>query len=204
MLNSKNEVCNLAVGHLGNYPSVNDIDTPKTDIERAFARWYDTVLDLCLKLTMPNFALDRAIAAQDAKAPAFGYAYRYAKPANCLKVLGIGNVLDKQNNNAVEGDYILSDEDYPEGMPVRFVKRITTVSKFTPDFTMMFSKFLAAYTCLEITQDKSLAKKLMDELPTEMSVSSGLNAQENVPIRISRSRFKGARYTDNPDYTSKK
>ena len=194
----------MATGNLGNYPSVSDIDSPKIDIEKAYAKWYDTCLDMCLKLTMPNFALARAIVAQDASAPAFGYEFNYAKPASCLKVLGVGDIQDKENNYAVEGDFILHDTDYTDGMPVRYIKRITTVSKYTPDFVLLLAQFLAAYVCLEITQDTGKAKKLKDELPTEISVSSGLNAQENRPVRISNSRFRAARYSPNPNFESKK
>lgn len=194
----------MASGHLGNYASVTSIDTPKTDIEKIYAKWYDTCLDMCLKLAMPNFALARETVAQDSGTPDFGYSFQYAKPSSCLKVLGVGNALDKMNDYAVEGDFILSDTDYTDGMPVRYVKRITTVSKYTPDFVLLLSQFLAAYACLEITQDVAKAKKLKDELPTEISVSSGMSAQENVPVRVSRSRFKGARYSTDPDYTNKK
>lgn len=204
MVSSKNDLCNMAMSEFGQDASISDIDTPKTAPEKVFAKWYDTILDLTLKMVMPNFALDRAIVAKDAAAPVFGQTYRYAKPADCLKVLGIGNVLDKMNDNAIEGDFILSDTDYPDGMPVRFIKRVTTVSKFTPDFCIAFSKNLAAHTCIEITQDVSKAKKLMDEVPMALAICSGLNAQENVPIRVSRSRFKGARTSDNPNYTDKK
>lgn len=204
MVSSKNEICNMGLSLQGNYGTVTDIDTPRNDKEKAYAKWYPTCLDMALKLVMPNFALAREIVAQDLTTPAFGYAYRYAKPSGCLKVLGIGNVDEKQNNYAVEGQWIISDEDYEDGMEVRYIQRITDVAQYTPEFVLMFAKHLAAYTAMEVTQDAGKAKLFMDALPTEMSIASGLNAQENRPTRISNSRFKGARYVDNPNYTNKK
>lgn len=204
MVSSKNEICNMALSLQGNYGTVTDIDAPRNDKEKAYAKWYDTCLDMALKLVMPNFALAREIVAKDVSTPAFGYAYNYAKPTNCLKVLGIGNIDEKENNYAVEGSWIMSDEDYDDGMEVRYIKRITDVAAYTSEFVLIFAKHLAAYTAMEVTQDASKAKLFMDSLTAEMSIASGMNAQENRPIRLSNSRFKGARYVDNPTYSNKK
>jgi hypothetical protein len=203
-LSSKNQICNLALSGLGNYATITDIDTPTTDHEKCFAKWYDICLEFTLKMVMPNFAIARAIVAKDVSTPAFGYAYNYAKPSLCLKVLGVGEIEEKANDYTVEGEYIQHDTDYDEGMPVRYIKKITDVSKFSTEYNMLLAQYLAAYTCAEITQDQKLAMALRSALPMEMSSASGLNAQENRPTRISNSRFKAARYTDFPTNSDKR
>lgn len=201
---SKVQICNLAQSMLGQADTVSDIDAPKTDREKTYAKWYDICRQFTLKLVKPNFALGREVVAQLPVGPAFGYEFQYAKPALCLAVLGVGNVEEKQNNYGVEGETIQHDTDYDEGMPVRFVKDITSVALFSPEYTLLLAQYIAAHAALEVTQDAQKAAKLMAALPTDMSTASGLNAQENRPVRISNSRFKAARRSDATNYESKK
>lgn len=203
-VNSKVDIGNMALSLLGNYGIINNIDTPKTDKERVLALWYDICRQFVLKLLMPNFALDRAIVAQLEETPQFGFAYYYEYPNNCLKLLGVGNVEDKENNYNVEGGKIAHDTDYSSGMPIRYVKDIEDINAWSPEAKLLFAQYLAAYTALPITQDVAKASKLKQELPAEISSASGLNAQENMPVRISNSRFKQARYNGVPTNTSKK
>ncbi len=195
---------NMTLSLLGNFGTISNLTTPKDSKELALATWYDTCRQFVLKLLMPNFALGRAIVAQLGTTPAFGYAYEYQFPSVALKILGVGNAKDKENNYAVEAGVILHDYDYTDGMPVRFVRDITDISKWSPEAKILFAQYLAAYSCLQITQDVSKAAKLKSELPAEISSASGLNAQENMPVRISRSRFKASRYVNSPTNTDKK
>lgn len=207
--NSSADICNMAVSSLGNYGTINDIDTPTNDKERACAIWYDVCRQFVLKMLMPNFALARELVAQLSETPAFGFAYAYEYPSYALKVLGVGNIEDKENNYVIEtistgAQAIFHDTDYDEGMELRFIRDITDISRWSPEAKILFSQYLAAYTCLPITQDVAKANKLMAALPAQISSASSLNAQENRPIRISNSRFKASRFADNPNYESKK
>lgn len=203
-INVSSDICNLALGALGNFGTIGDIDTPTNDKERVFALWYDVCRQFTLKLQMPNFSLQRAVVAQLASVPAFGYSYNYALPPNCLKVLGIGEVRHKHNNYNVEGGCIQSDDPYPNGMPVRYIMDVTNVNAFSPEYIILLADYLAAYTCLSVTQDAGKSKALMEALPAKINIASGLNAQENRPVRINRSRYKEARFNGAPDYLDKK
>lgn len=201
---SKVQVCNLAQSMLGQADTISDIDNPTTDREKTYAKWYDICRQFTLKLVKPNFALKRQIVAKKATTPAFGYAYEYDKPVKCLAVLGVGNIEDKQNDYGVEGQSIQHDTLYDEGMPVRFVEDVTIVAYFTPEYELLLAQYIAAHACHEITQDAQKAAKLKAELPADMSTASGLNAQENRPIRVNNSRFKASRRSDATNYESKK
>ncbi len=194
-INSDVSVCNMALSQLGNFGTISDIAVPTNDKERIFALWYDISRQFVLKLLMPNFALKRAVVAQLAEVPAFGYSYFYEYPNEALKIQGIGNAQDKVNNYAVEGNKILHNDDYPDGMPIRYIVDVTDINSWSPEAKLLLSQYLAAYTCLAVTQDATKAKKLEDALPAKMSTASGLNAQENMPVRVSNSRFKAARYS---------
>ena len=197
-INSKSDICNMALGHLGNYGTVDDIDTPTNDKEITFALWYDISRQTFLKMTMPNFALDRRVVSRRIITPPFGtdlgYQYAYEYPNDCLKVLGIGEIMEKENNYTVEGRNIWVEDIYENGLPIRFIADITDVTLMSPEFKMAFSVFLASNAAMDITQDASKAQTMLKMLPDKMASLTALNAQENMPIRISRSRFKEARF----------
>jgi hypothetical protein len=203
-MNVKTEICNLSQSILGNFSSVNDIDNPTTPAEKAYAKWYDTCRQNVLKLLMPNFALGRKIIAKQVAVPEFGYSYLYLKPIDCLKVLGIGDVQEKMNDYAVEGDNIMTDNDYPDGMKLRYIKDITDVSKFSPEAINLIAWSLAYAVCIEITKDYEKLTYLEKIMPGKLSSASALNAQENLPIRINNSKFKAARIQIRPVNYNKK
>lgn len=207
-ITSDADICNLALGHLGNFGTVTDIQTPTNDKERTFNLWYDITRKFVLKLMMPNFALTRLIVGKLSETPPFGYGFYYEYPVTALRILGVGNVEDKQNKHNIERTplgvrAISHSTDFTEGLEIRIVVDIKDVSSYSPEFIMTFSQYLASNAALGITQDTVKAKKLRDELLEAISLASGLNAQENPPIRISRSKFKASRRVFDPKFTEK-
>lgn len=191
------QICNQTLSRLGNYGSVMSIDTPKNSKEIAFANWYSLTRQWCLKESMPNFALERRFVAKLGTNDLFGYAYRYEYPQDCLKVLGIGNVEEKANNYAIESYNgimcIFTDMDYEGGLPLRYIKDVTDTARFTPEFTLYFILMLGKNVAMEITQDINKVAAFEAKIPMELSALSGVNAQENKPIRKSTPRFSNAR-----------
>lgn len=204
-ITSKVEICNLALGLLGNYGTVSDIDVPVDDKELTFAKWYDIVRQYVLKKSMPNFALSRRVVAQVAvTADDFGYNYAYEYPSDCLKVLGLNEIDLKEGDYAVEGNRIFVNDNYDSGAKLRFIRDIETVASFSPEFVMLLANYLAAFTALEITQDPNKSAELKATLPAVDLDASSINAQENPPIRISNSRFRQARYSNVPRNPTKR
>lgn len=197
-INSKVDLCNMAVGRLGNFSSVNNIDTPSSDIEITCALWYDISRQTFLKMTMPNFALARKRVSKVVETPPYPFKHSYEYPSDCLKVLGIGAVEDKRNDYTVESNQIYTDVDYTDGLPLRYIKDIKDVNKMSPEWKMGFTWFLAGNVGFDITQDMKKVQMIEQLLPQKISELSGVNAQENRPIRISRSKFKAARYSGFP------
>jgi len=193
-ISSKIEICNLSLGHLGNYGTINDIDTPTNDKEITFAQWYDITRQGLLKKSMPNFALARKLVGELVATIPFGYENAFEYPIDCLKVLGLGN-LDERDQFvfSVEGRIIYTDDAWEDGLQLRYIKDITDVNTMSPEFKLMLSWELAGNVALPITQDAAKAKMIRDAVPSRIAELSGLNAQENRPIRVSHSRFRGAR-----------
>jgi len=196
-INSKEEICNMTLGHLGNYGTVANIDIPSNDKEIIFSQWFDISRQTLLSYLMPNFAISRKKVAALASVPAayvgiYGYAYAY--PSDCLKVLGIGNISDKDDYDyIIEENIIYTNDAWTSGLPLRYIKDIEDVSKWSSSFKMLFSWFLAGKVVMPITQDINKKKLIESLMPQELSGVSALNAQENKPVRKSTSRFRQSR-----------
>jgi hypothetical protein len=194
MAKTKTEICNLASSRLGGMGSVENIDNPDKETEVVYSKWYDVSRRTALRQMMPSFAKKREKWAQvSSYVPAFGYKYAYKYSSKCLKLLGIGNLYEKDNNYAVEDGYILTNEYYKDGLPVRYIQDVEDVSKFTDDFVSLFAWFLARDVCLEITDSPEKFSMIENILPLKIAEVCGVDAQENRPIRIERSNLKAAR-----------
>lgn len=196
-VNTAEMICNLANGSLGLKNSISNITTPRTDKELNFAQWYDFIRQYLLKTLMPNFALYRVKAPQMTLPDAYSdyYAYAYAYPVRCLKLLGVGAVDAVRDPPTVESGMILTNTLYEAGAPLRIIDDVTDVSRFTPDFIMVFVFVLAKCTALSNTQDPGKKTSAMKDALAELQSSTAHNAQENKPIRRSTSRFRTARYS---------
>lgn len=191
----------MALSHLGNFGTVNDIDDPKNSKEITFALWYDVTRKAILRTTMPNFSLSRRVVAKKSITPAFGYPIAYEYPSDCLKVLGFGEIDEKNSQFTVESDEndeitIFVPTEVTAGLQLRFIRDVEDVSRFTSDFKIMLSAQLAANVALDITQDLRKATKIEKSMTAMMLQLSGIQAQENPPIRKSISKFKQARRFD--------
>jgi len=203
MSNTKSSVCDLALGRLGDYGSVSDIDTPETDIERIFSKWWDPIRRKTLKMLIPSFAAARKRVSLHAEAPAFGWSQAFEYPDDCLKMLGIGEVQYKENNYAIEQlpsgkKAIMTEEDGSDGLPIRYIKDETDVSKFTDDFVTLMSWELAYATCMGITKDMERLTYMEQILPRKRSEMGAVDSQENRPIRINNSKFFKSRTVNSP------
>lgn len=196
-ITSPEGICGFAVSvELGSKATISSISQPRNAVEIECARVYDITRQVTLKREMPNFSLLRDVLALAANVtPKFGYAYAYRYPANCLKLLGINNIEDKIDQHfTVEGGYIYTDQyDGTTGLPVRFIADITDVTAMSPEFIILLAKEIAANLALPVTQSLQKKQAVTAALPGARQDTSAMNAQENPPIRFSRSRFRAAR-----------
>jgi len=202
-IHSDTNICNLALGHLGSLETVMSIDTPSSAEEKICALWYDISRETLLQLVIPNFSLTRRLSAKSDTAPEFGWSNYYEYPSDCLKLLGIGSVEDKKNDYSVESDsngkrWILTSGEYGDTIPIRFIRNVKNVNLFSSEFKLLLSWYLAANIAKPITQSDEIAARIEASLHSKMSLASGINSQENMPIKKSVSKAKMARYVDNP------
>lgn len=93
---SEVDICNLALGHLGDNATVASIDPPEGSAQAEHcARFYPIARDTLLELHSWNFASRRAQLAQ-VTCPWPEWKYAYAQPANAINIVA---VLPPQANN---------------------------------------------------------------------------------------------------------
>jgi hypothetical protein len=128
MASSATDICNIALGHLGE-ARITSLEEDTTSA-RACALHYDQVRDQVLRSHRWNFAQTRATLTVLADEPAFGWDYQFQLPADCLRVLEV--------NDSEAGDWI-SDTFLIEGRKILtnadevnivYVQRVTNVAAF--------------------------------------------------------------------------
>lgn len=86
---SEVEICNLALGHLGDRATVASINPPEGSAQAEHCqRFYPIARDTLLEMHDWNFAVRRVGLAQ-VTSPTSSWQYAYAKPADCLRARAV-------------------------------------------------------------------------------------------------------------------
>lgn len=204
MAGSKVEIGNMALGLLGLSSYATNMDAPISTVDRELARWYDQARLMALRTLKPDFARIRRRVARLPNPPAFGYAFAYERPTDVVAVLGIGDADDITAEFNVEAGEIQTDEDYATGLPLRGIYDERDVSKFTPEFVDFLALELASRCSAALVPDLNKRSMILSDLDRAKQEASALSAQENKPIRVSRSRWQEARVMGRPWSRGKK
>jgi len=143
---SVTDICNLALGHLGE-GRITSVDED-TVAARACALHYDAARDDLLRSHRWNFAVSRAVLAALVVDPLFGWSYQFALPANCLRVLEVN---DSEAGDwitdafAIEGRNLLTNTSV---VNLIYIRRVLDVS----EFDALFVKALAAKLAVELSE----------------------------------------------------
>lgn len=188
------QLCNLALSLIGN-KTITSIQNPQSSEEKICSVWYEITKKDALIKCSPNFARHREYIPVSTVIPAFGFQYCFKKPNDCLKVIGIGNADELQNDYIVEGDYIHTNITDDNALPIRFVKDITDETKFSIPFINYFIVLLARNICYQLNKDQSITSYL-EQLKDKRLIEA--NTEENQESKIKvvyNSRYKEAMRT---------
>src|SRR5210317_2378918 len=111
------QICNIALTNVGEtkIAALNE----ENERARVVNLRYEDCRDSVLRSHPWNCAVHRVELSADVTAPAWGYAKRFALPADCLRVLDIENYFEEYE---VEGRYILTDST---AVKLKYIKKIT-------------------------------------------------------------------------------
>ena len=124
--------------------------------------WYITVLDV------NNFTLDGSqfvdtTAGQFTIAPQFGWAYRMALPADCLRVMSINDIeagMGPANYEIAAGNFLFTNVSLAN---LLYTAKITDVTQFDPLFTKALTIKLASVMCMGIKGSMQQRQQLEQE-----------------------------------------
>jgi hypothetical protein len=194
-LNSKAGIANRALEDLGQPPLVTDPDALQ-EYEHAdtVLRAYDDLIDDALTDTNWSFNTTRVTLSPDPTPPAFGYAYRYALPGDCLKVWALDEKTHgKRPDYKVEGGYILFNDG--GGLNLIYLRPVYDPTQFSGDFAIALAARIAEACALKILGSGEsadwFAKRAMRK--TEDAASS--ESQQNPPRDLDDSGWTYRRRT---------
>jgi hypothetical protein len=160
-------ICNDTLALLGESQRITAIDDG-TPLAKVFLQSWDQAVDEVLADHPWNFAVAREDCPIAAGVVPAGsqYSQAFDKPANCIRWLPWSEDHEDYFDGEEEGDYILSNADAP--LPVRFIKRITNISKWSPGFRAALAAKLAAKNAFAITGQRGMIGEMRDLYQNEV------------------------------------
>ena len=150
-----------------------------------------------------NCLRERAILIASADKPAFGYDYKYALPADCVRPLAIqgsdgnfipfydasyGGSVPTEKQYVVEGKYVLTNtapqtenEAGQAGLNFVYTKYPDNLNVLDPQVIELLAYYLAVETAYTFTGSASLKQTLQAEMKDCLKMARANNAQEVAP-----------------------
>ena len=183
---SEVDICNIALGHLGDEAAISAIDPPDGSVQATHcARIYPMARDELLEMHNWRFAVKRkALALLSTTEQPQEWAYTYAYPT-CLRVIAVRpeNEPTTANANLIfdQDEFLNRPQTFPftiealddgtqviytnvENATVHYVANITDVAKFSPLFRAALARLMAVYLAGPIVKGKAGAAMAKDQL----------------------------------------
>lgn len=180
---SRTSIVNLALARIGTSKRISSIDEG-TPIANAALTVFDPSLRAVLAAHPWNFATTRASLPADADAPAFGYAYKYTLPGECLRWLPPERDEDVYFEGEEESGAILTDSEAP--LSVRYIRLVEDAALWSPEFEQALAYRIGLDMAYAVT---ALAE--MSEL-TERGFEKALREAKRLDSRRTRRPSRGS------------
>ena len=163
-------ICSNALRRLGDDPITSLTDD--TERARLCNSFYPDARDAVLRLHTWNFAVTRASLAQLAAAPAYGFAYQYSLPSDCLRVL---QIKDYNLDYKIEGRKLLINES---AVYLIYLAQITDVNELDVLLRETISAGLASDISYAITSNLQVTKLMTEKYGLKLSEARHTDASE--------------------------
>jgi len=180
-INSKTEVCNLALTQIGDM-RINAYEDEDDLNARLCRDNYDQCRDQLLRSALWSFAITRATLAQHGTSPAFGEEHYYVLPSDYLRMVSSNDLYpavmpDDYRIEMIDNTKVLvTDQD---SVVIRYVYRNDTPATYDALFVRALSTTLAASLAYTITGDARLAEMLLVKSDREVAKAIHENINEN-------------------------
>jgi hypothetical protein len=162
------------------------------------ARHYDQCRRELLRKGIFNFARKYDIMEKDTDvSPAFGFTSSFYTPADCLRLLVIGDIIVGTNLRGKQYDivehHIFTSFDQDGDLSIEYIKDAQLVEEFDSLFINCLVLLLAKRMSYKFTLKPSLVQQLNEDLKDEMVAATAVAGQERPPRRIETSKLRDAR-----------
>lgn len=164
-MNSKTDICNLAISHLGSGVEISDFETDLSEEAKACRVYYDMCRDIVLRDFWWPFARKIVTLGLVDEDPdnEWGYSYRYPSDALMIRRLQSGTRNDTRQSEIVfnvasddDGSLVLTDA---REAIAEYTFRNENVSRYPADFVEALSYRLAAFISPRICGGMAANKK---------------------------------------------
>ncbi len=164
------KICNDALTLLGNNP-IAALDE-NTKAARLCNQFYTSAVAATLRAYNWNCATARAELTADTEPPEFGFAFRYALPGDCLRVVAVsGNTHEWK----IENGYILTNSAVVQ---IIYIKRISA-SEMDVMLSEAVAVKLASLIAFPLTNSATVAKAMFDLYKEKLADAHTMDAFEN-------------------------
>lgn len=148
---SEVDLCNMALGHLGDEAQVTAIKPPDGSVQsKHCGRFYPIARDQLLEAHPWSFATKRVALVANVDT-IDGWTYAYAVPSKCLRPVAVllPDALDDSDGeaflleSAADGAKVLYTN--VEQATLRYIEQVDDTTKFTPAFCAALGRLLASY-----------------------------------------------------------
>lgn len=155
------DICNRALSRLGTRATISALDENSAEA-RTTSIWYAATRDVLLRSHDWNFARRRVVLAEQGAAPT-GWAFRYAFPTDCIRLLRLASATPNVSSVRFEvaGDatsrFVLCDEPAAQAV---YTARVDDPNLYDAGFASALVDQLAAHIAYPVTQKTEIAVRL--------------------------------------------
>lgn len=153
-----------------------------SDRARLASNFYPDVRDMVLRSHPWNCCTKRVVLAPETTPPAFGYAYRFLLPGDCLRVMDIDGLVDYQ----IEGREILSDS---AAIKLRYLFRNEVEATWDALLVHAVTISMRQAFAYPTTMSTSLEQLITQVLQPILAQARAVDGQENPPETLGDERL---------------
>ena len=174
---SETAICNAALIAVG-ADTIADIGQA-SKVANVLKLRYPMIRDAVLQAYKWNFAKRRASLPKLDADPAWGYAYQYLLPADCILVRELPDATQSirwEVEDADDGAVVLTNLAPP--LRVLYTTRVQDVSRFRPLFVEALAARLAADLAVKLMDNAAAAERLLGIYQDKLNEARRVDAQE--------------------------
>lgn len=182
MSDSKLEICNTALLHLGQQRITSISDTSERGI--TVVNIYESSKRNLLSSHPWNFAKKRMELSKTGNTPEMTYSYEYPIPSDCLRILRFSS--EEVYSYSVENGMVLTDD--PD-LRIVYIFDQTDTSKFSPQFDEALALSIALKVTFKFNTSSSHIQVLKSLYDEQLALARSADAQEGTSPGLNPNEF---------------